>query len=277
MKSNILARIFILLTITITFFSCKDDDPITPAEDHFEAIGMVFYTSGIEIGRILRGQTSDTLEAPEGGLSEHIDIKFFDENENIIDPPDNKNKTLSWEIGNSQIADIWQHEGEEGSFEFHLKGLKQGKTTIEFFILHEGHSDYRSGKIPVKIGPSTDDAHGDPVGLNLLDEESGDIILSINNGTVSGNLNVPVNTITEHMEVEFFDDNGVTFEPSSPPHTLSVVAANENIASITGQENDEPWAFKVEGKSKGTTTITIKLLHDGVVAKEFTPISVNVN
>ena len=59
------------------------------------------------------------------------------------------------------MLEVWQHEGEEGGFEFHLRGLKIGVTEIEFFILHNGHSDYRSGLFPVVIEPQ-DGAAGEP-------------------------------------------------------------------------------------------------------------------
>jgi hypothetical protein len=140
----------ILIAITILNTSCEDD-PVVPQEEHLKAIGMVFYTSGIEVARILRGETTDTLTAPVGGLSDHFDIKFIDENEEEIDPPSTETQTLAWEYDDNSIADIMQHEGEEGSFEFHIEGLKVGETNIEFFVMHNDHHDFRSGKIPVRI------------------------------------------------------------------------------------------------------------------------------
>ncbi|MCB0730677.1 MAG: hypothetical protein KDC88_06560 [Ignavibacteriae bacterium] len=152
MKTNILARILILLIITISFFSCKDDDPITPAEDHFEAIGTVIYdATGALAVSILRGETNDTLRITNGERSDHFDVKFYDDNENIVDPPNNEHTKLSYEIGDSTFASWWQHEGEEGGFEFHLDGKKVGKTTLQLFIVHENHNDYRSGEIPLVI------------------------------------------------------------------------------------------------------------------------------
>ena len=70
---------------------------------------------------------------------------------NIIDAPEADHHELSWEFDDPEIAGIWQHEGEEGGFEIHLQGLKEGETHIEFFVMHEGHADYRSGKFPIRI------------------------------------------------------------------------------------------------------------------------------
>jgi len=143
--------ILLLFMITgLILVSCKDD-PLEPDIDHFEAEGIVFYQSGIKIGEIFRGITQDTLFARVGETSVHIEVKFFDTNKNELDPPDHSKQPFSWEIQDTTIVGIWQHPGEEGSYEFHLVGKQNGITNIEFFIMHEGHADFRSGKIPVKV------------------------------------------------------------------------------------------------------------------------------
>ncbi|MCF8241274.1 MAG: hypothetical protein K9J16_07795 [Melioribacteraceae bacterium] len=145
-----LAIITIILSAII--ISCSEEsDPVAPQEDHFEAIGVVLYNSGIELASILRGETNDTLHAPLGEISDHFEVKFYNEDETIIDPPGTEHQTLSWEIADTSVAEVWQHPGEEGGFEFHLKGKKVGTTTLELFVLHEGHRDFRSGLFPVKV------------------------------------------------------------------------------------------------------------------------------
>ncbi|NWG29417.1 MAG: hypothetical protein HXY48_12895 [Ignavibacteriaceae bacterium] len=144
----------ILLTLTslfLLFFISCSDDPVTPQEDHFEAEGMVFYQSGIKIAEIFRGVTQDTLSIGAGVEGPHTDIKFYNSNKVEIDPPDYTKQPLAWEFADTTFAEIEQHAGEEGSYEFHLVGKVAGITTVEFFIMHEGHADFRSGKIPLKV------------------------------------------------------------------------------------------------------------------------------
>jgi hypothetical protein len=144
----------ILLTLTslfLLFFISCSDDPVTPQEDHFEAEGMVFYQSGIKIAEIFRGVTQDTLSIGASVEGPHTDIKFYNSNKVEIDPPDYTKQPLAWELADTIFAEIEQHAGEEGSYEFHLVGKVAGITTVEFFIMHEGHADFRSGKIPVKV------------------------------------------------------------------------------------------------------------------------------
>lgn len=144
--------IAVLALITIPFFSaCDEDDPVAPQEEHLEAIGVVLSTSGIEVASILRGETDDTLRVEVGKTSDHLEVKFYDEDEHIVDAPDDGDKTLSWEIGDTAILEVHQREGEEGEFAFHLEGVAAGVTTLELFIMHEGHADFRSGKFTVIV------------------------------------------------------------------------------------------------------------------------------
>lgn len=147
---KILSMLIGVFIISFFIISCSDD-PVTPQEEHFEAEGIVFLQSGIKIADIFRGVTSDTLYAPVDSMTAGIDVKFYNSNQEMIDPPNDPDLTFAWEIDNTLIVDVWQHPGEEGGFEFHLEGLLADTTLIEFFILHEGHADFRSGKITVVV------------------------------------------------------------------------------------------------------------------------------
>lgn len=140
-----------LLFLIIITAACSESDPVIPQEEHFNAIGVVLRSSDTQLASILRGETSDTLRAAANVSGERIEVFFYDENEHIIDPPTDPNKTLSWEIGDAQVLELQQDAGQEGGFAFHLNGIQPGVTTLELLIMHEGHADYRSGKIPVSV------------------------------------------------------------------------------------------------------------------------------
>jgi len=143
--------ILVLFTAFIVFNACKDDS-LSPNEDHFEAIGMLVYdASGKQVAKILRGVTADTLKGIAGATSESFTVKFYDENEKIVNAPSDPNSKFAYKVDDVSISTIWQHPGEEGGFEFHIKGIKAGKTNVEFFVEHEGHNDFRTGKIPLVI------------------------------------------------------------------------------------------------------------------------------
>jgi hypothetical protein len=269
--SSLLAiTIFLLFTV-----SCSDE-PLTPQEDHFEAEGIVFLQSGIKIAEIFRGVTTDTLFAPEGALSAGIDVKFYNSNKEMINPPDPADQSFAWQIDNPALVEVWQHPGEEGGYEFHLRGLTEGITQIEFFIMHEGHADFRSGKITVAVEHDTT-AHGEPVGLKLYDESTGTLLVTLKeDGSVLGALPVTIGQTTDHIEVKFFDTNNREFQPDAMDHSINVISANTGIALITGMDPAEPYAFKVQGVSAGSTTLSIELLHNAMVEETFSNIPVIV-
>ncbi len=269
-------KIILLLTIVFSqFLFTACDENVSPTGKHIEAVGMAFYASGIKVAEILRGETSDTLYAPAGGLGDHIEIKFIDENGNEFAVEEDAEQTLAWEFANPSIATIWQHEGEEGSFEFHLQGLLVGTTTVEFFAMHNDHYDYRSGNIPVKI-INQSGSHGAPIGAILEDEESGNILARIQDSTVTGQLSIAAGSTSDHIEITLFDANGVEFQPPVPPHSLNIVSGDESKLQIEQASAEEPWAFKLIGVQSGTTTITIQIYHDETLGKQFVPINVNV-
>ncbi len=151
MKSVLNIKYFLLMLLMFLISCSNEDDPVQNQEEHFEAIGVVFFESGNVIGSILRGTTNDTLKTAIGTVTSIIDIKFYDENENIVDPPTEAEKTFTWEIKDENIAQIIRSSADQDEFSFNIRGVSSGITTVEFFILHEGHADFRSGEVPLKV------------------------------------------------------------------------------------------------------------------------------
>jgi len=145
--------VILFAALAIGISSCSEDDVVTPPADHFAAEGVRLKTSGITMAEIFQGATNDTLQANVDSLSDAFDVYFLDKNKAQLDPPADTDKKFKAVIDDNTIVEFWQHEGEEGGYEFHLRGLKPGATFIEFFIEHAGHNDYRSGKMPVKVTP----------------------------------------------------------------------------------------------------------------------------
>ena len=58
-----------------------------------------------------------------------------------------KMASLGWDVGNKKILDIhW-----EGGWGFHLKGLKEGETTLTLKVKHHDHADARTPEIRVVV------------------------------------------------------------------------------------------------------------------------------
>ncbi len=280
------ARLVIAATLFVfAGLSCSDDDPVSPQAEHFEAIGIQVLQSGVVIldyygpdyGAGDNIARFDTLYASQG-LNPHWETMFYNEDGDLVEPPSDADKSFGAEFADASVAEIWWHEGEEGEYEFHLRGKKEGRTTVEFKVLHAGHADFTTLPIPVVIG--TEVLHDAPIGVKLKDEESGDLLATAwlaDSSKFEGSLTVDAGSTTDHIEAVFFDSNGTEFWPGVPPHSLVVESSNETIVTVTGQEPAEPWAFRLTGETTGSATITVYIYHDGSVGKTFTPVPVTVN
>ena len=249
----------------------------------FEAEGIVIIESGVRFFRYFQGEIDSNegrvseLSAPIG-LTPHWRIMFLDENGDEIDPPDDPEFTFSWTIADPDVLEVHQDEGDEGSFDFHLRGLQEGETTIVFEVKHEGHVDYRTQPIPVHV-ESQEGQHGEPVGLRLKEEDSGEVLVEApvaGEGTASDALSVAVGDTTDHIAAFFFDEHSVEFQPEAPDETLGIAVGDTSLLAIDPPVAPEYWAFRLIGKKAGTTTITLSILHEGEAEETFAPISVAI-
>jgi hypothetical protein len=280
MKTKLLA----LVAVSLGLFACSDEDnPTSDQMEHFEAYGMIVYQSGAKVldyfGPDYDAGTTmidDTLKIDQG-LTPHYEVRFYDPDRNVIDPPTDADKSFGAEFAPSTAAELWWHEGEEGTFEFHIRGLEAGFATVEFQVLHGDHADFST--LPVPLVVSENVSHDAPVGVKLIDESSGDLLATAwlaDSAKVDGSITVGDGETTDHIEAVFFDKYGVEFFPDVPPHSLVVESADANVASVGGQTQAEPWAFTLTGESAGSTSIVVYIYHDGAVGKTFTAVPVTV-
>lgn len=283
MKKKLFAVFIAILSVGL-LSSCSDEDnPVADQMGHFEAVGIRITQSGAVVLDYFgpdypanSGAIDKTITLSQG-TNPHWDAKFYDEGRNIIEPPDDSDKSFSALFSDPSVASIWWHEGEEGSFEFHLKGLKEGETTVQFQVLHNDHADFSTLPIPVVV---TGEVKSEPYRVELVDEESGTLLAEAHladDGEVEGEITLAANETTDHIEAAFYDLSGNQIVPPVPPHALRVDVSNTSVVEVTGQEEDEPWAFKLQAKAVGSATIEVIIMHDGAVGKRFSPIPVTVS
>ena len=252
-------------------------------EEEFAAEGLVLIESGVRFFRYFQGEIDSgdgrvsELDVPIG-LTPHWRIKFLDENGDEIDPPEDPEFTFGWTIADPNVVEVVQDEGDEGSFEFHLRGLQEGETTIVFEVRHDGHVDYMTQPIHVHV-EAQEGQHEDPVGVRLKDEDSGDVLTQAplkGEGNATEDLTVAAGDSTDHIVAFFYDEHDVEFQPEAPDHTLGIAVADTSLLAIDPPVAPEYWAFRLIGKKAGTTSITLSILHDGEKEEEFEPISVEI-
>lgn len=151
-------NLFLISIIAILLFSrCSSDDHVHPS-DHFEPEGWVFINESSErFIKIFQGKfepnSKQYFEVPYQSETDHIKIKFLDSKKNEIDPPNNKETSLSWKISNPEVVNVERHfhNGNLDEWMFVMEGLKKDTTSIEFMVMHNGHVDVRSGLIKVVV------------------------------------------------------------------------------------------------------------------------------
>lgn len=259
-----------LLPVLFFLSGCSEDNPVSEQQDHFKAYGLQVTSSGITVLDYFKGETKDTFKVPYNAMTDHYDIMFYDADKKLIEPPKDANKKMAYIIADPTIAEIFQHEGEEGSYEFHIKGLQKGATTLTLKVMHNDHADFTTIALPLLVQDLAG-AHGAPVGFIVYDEESDSQLVKYNaDGTITGSFVVPNGVTTDHMIIKFFDSENRLFWPPVPPHALKIEIENTDILQYVEPPADEPWAFQLIGKKAGTTTIKFSILHDGNVGKAFT-------
>lgn len=273
----------IIIIISIFFTGCKEDsNPTTPQTPHFEAEGLVIQDVTKKIffavyqGQILKEfngiRLQDTLVAPLNALSDHYDVKFLNDKKEIISAPTDKDHTFGFSIDDKSVLDIYQHT--VGEFAFHLKGLKIGKTNIVLMINHLGHADFKTPKIPVKVILDTT-KHGEPIGVLLSYEESGQLIANATLSNSTGTISVKLNDTTDHIKIQFYDANNIKFQPDPSIHSFDIVFDDATVSSFI-KEADEPWVCRFIGKKVGTTYLTLKLKHQNEVKYTFAKVKIEV-
>ena len=142
-----------LFVFLLMFSSCSEEsNPVDGGEgEHARGIGVVIRSSGQTVVRYERNEAvSGELSGPNGQTSVAYDFYLIDEDGDEYQPGA-EHHSLTWELADTTVAGIWQHEGEEGGFEFHVVGKDIGLTSIVFSVLHEGHPDFVSKSIPVRV------------------------------------------------------------------------------------------------------------------------------
>ena len=143
--------------LTLFVIGCGSDDPMSEHEEHFEPEGLVLIDSGNRFFRYFEGAIDASggraghLEVPNGGLTAKWSIMFLDHDGDEIDPPDEPDDKFTATIADPTVVEVHQEPADVGKFEFQLRGLKAGETTIVLEVTHDDHIDFRTVPIPVRV------------------------------------------------------------------------------------------------------------------------------
>ncbi len=267
---------FLLLILAISFLGltgCQDDDDDDDIGEHVMPWGFVLYDSGVEVARYYQGELEQDSEITvhAGEMSGHIAVYFIDQEGFDFNPVNNDDLNdghhwLELTMQDTTVAKVWRHDQDTGEdWGFHAVGAAEGTTGLHIALVHEDHYGFIMPDdvwVPVTVSHESD-GHGPPVGLVVKDEETGTVLVTATADNVTGQLTVPLNGQTDHLEVEFFDENDVYFNPEVPVHSLAGIIADTNIAEFVSEAgNGEHWVFLLNGLQNGNTTLELDLMHD---------------
>lgn len=149
---------FAFLGFVLSFFAaCGDSNSAsTDQHEHFEAEGWNLYWGDWQLAySVYRGKADSSIEVMHVNancMSEHIHVKFLDNNKKEVEPPTDDEHSLAWEIADEKILDVHSC----GSWGFHLKGVKEGETTLILKVNHHDHADARTPAIRVVVDKALD-------------------------------------------------------------------------------------------------------------------------
>jgi hypothetical protein len=276
--NNHIIYVSLTLIISLFIFACSDDNPVEPVDEHFEAIGLFVISSGDTIVKYVGGVVTGEIEVEEGDLTPLLSVKFITEDGEVGIPPSDV-WSLSWEIENTDHADLESHGGELAEYRFHIRGKEEGTTNIKIIINHNDHKDFESKEIPIHVEHGDGLIHGAPEGLILIQEISRDTIVTYDDhgGFEAGSkIAVKAGEETGHISVQFFDHDMNYFTPDEMHHFLELTTSDTTIA-VAEQHGGETWEFEIEGKKAGNTNLTIDLRHDDHSGFKVEDIPVEVN
>lgn len=256
---------------------CGEDSVTTPQSEHFEPAGLFILPEGSTTDTLLSVfnavvRTGDTLKAPYNILSTHWEVFFWDDNRNLLAPPTDGSHTLGFTIRDASVVETEMDNPNDWAF--HLKGLSLSPdtTSMQIKILHQGHSDFTTPFIPVKVDPCE---IPDPAGFVIIDTVTNQIVARDSAGIQTGDtIMVTAGSSTNRLKIYWLDKDGGRFQPCSA-YTLSANANPTGIANFTNKPGE--FSFKIEGIAAGNTLISIRLFRDANLVYGTRNIPVKVN
>lgn len=137
--------ISILFSAVILLAGC--DNPASNDDDHdghSDPHGVRFIMNDEVLLTYMEGDATGQFEVGKDRETAIITAEFLDEDGDEIHGEDLDDEfTLGWEIGNTDLVGIAQHE-DDGRWDFRVVGKLAGETTVQFKLMHGEHADFQT-------------------------------------------------------------------------------------------------------------------------------------
>ena len=121
---------------------------------------------------------------------------------------------------------------------------------------------------------STGDDHDheeEPIGLRV--KQGTTVVVEQNLTNVTGTISLTAQN-TSSFTVVFISEDGDEFTPEVEEHSIEVIPAAAFVTAANVNSDSAPFSFDLTASEAGTTSITIRMLHEG--AAEFVSLALPV-
>ncbi len=255
----------------VIIFSCSSKNPAdsNPTEcDHIDAEGLLVEASSV-LAQQWEGTVTGNIEVLFGDSTDVLTVVFLDADSVRINSALCDEHTLRLQIADTAIATVDSIPGQK--WKFIIRGQQIGTTSLVLRIWHVNHTDFTSQQIPVSVTSSTPHS---PLGATALAISRNGNMLANWNYHPSG-LNqvfgavVVEQGLTTDIDIQFLDtlkdaDSArISVIPADSGYSLAWQLADSTITSVT-LVTGERWKLRVNGLTIGKTTISVRLLWNGV-------------
>lgn len=283
MKNLKISNLFLLVlfsSIVSLLVSCEETTSVAQKE-HLDAEGIIIKdaTKAIYM-KIFQGKIDTnynrSFDVPINNISDAYEISFLDADGKIISNNDS-DKKLNIAFTDTSIAEMYQHDGLQ--WEFHIKGKNEGTSTCEIQVLHQGHADFKTPKIPVIVRQICDESLIQKVNVVFEETEELKAVLEIGANS-TGAITLNAGDTTDHHVFEFESKNKSVCPPNSLKYKLLLISSNpSNLEIIQSDPLMEPFAFQFHASKSGNYDVKVQLIENSTnkVFKDFGTLKIIVN
>jgi len=129
--------------------ACSNPAEEDDHDEHAEEIeGVALVLGGDEVVTVLDAEVEGSLEVAEGEKTGVITVEFLDHDGEEVHADELDDEfSLDVVVQGSEIVTVEQ----PGRWTFELQGDEAGDTAIRVLLLHDGHADFTTPDIPVKV------------------------------------------------------------------------------------------------------------------------------
>jgi hypothetical protein len=152
MKKSYILTLFIAVALVFSAVSCDSND------DHDHDHDEVPVGFQLSVGEnMLVTQDSGTLTYASGDAIELIsgtevgpvEVQFIAEDGDLF-TPESGEYGLQYELSQNGVVSV-EHPLGNNQFQFNVTAIEAGETTITLDLMHDGHSDFESQAITVRV------------------------------------------------------------------------------------------------------------------------------